>query len=311
MKKIFFYVALISLFLGACSDESEELNINKKGVELTIQASIGNPSASRTSYVREASGMTVDWEATEDLLVVSFDESGITAVDHFTSTGEAGREKAAFSGEWNGKAGDKVICLYPYNSSMFSATVGNTSIAFTYAEHSPFKNIATLKNWDVMIGDVTMNGTDASVKLSRKTAVLDFAFSGGAYLYDDDYTYQIQKMGVSAYSGSNPVLFVNAGSIATTLSTYTGEIVASSYQPNNYRPNLDTQIDRSGIYHYYFPVVANGTLNTGDQIIFNYYVNERFPPASSEKHNSDITKTLKSSFTITPGKIYKVGEVGL
>lgn len=309
MKKIFFYVALISLFLGACSDESEELNINKKGVELTIQASIGNPSASRTSYVREASGMTVDWEATESLLVVSFDESGITAVDHFTSTGEAGREKAAFSGEWNGKAGDKVICLYPDNTSIFSATIGNPSIAFTYAAHAPLKNVSDLKNWDVMIGDVTMNGTDASVKLSRKTAVLDLAFSGAADYEYGVYARYLQHIGVSAYSGSNPVLFTNAGSIATTTSTYTGDIVASSFQ-GSYKSNL-AQISKSGVSHYYYPVVANGTLQAGDKIRFDYEQKEYSGIKWDSWWSGTVEKTLKSSFTITPGKIYKVGEVGL
>lgn len=309
MKKIFFYVALISLFLGACSDESEELNINKKGVELTIQASIGNPSASRTSYVREASGMTVDWEATEELLVVSFNESGITAVDHFTSTGEAGRKKAAFSGTWNGNAGDKVICLYPASTSIFSATVGNPSIAFTYAAHSPFKDISILKNWDVMIGDVTMNGTDASVKLSRKTAVLDLAFSGAADYEYGVYARYLQHIGVSAYSGSNPVLFTNAGSIATTTSTYTGDIVASSFQ-GSYKSNL-AQISKSGVSHYYYPVVANGTLQAGDKIRFDYEQKEYSGIKWDSWWSGTVEKTLKSSFTITPGKIYKVGEVGL
>lgn len=309
MKKIFFYVALISLFLGACSDESEELNINKKGVELTIQASIGNPSASRTSYVREESGMTVDWEATESLLVVSFDESGITAVDHFTSTGEAGREKAAFSGTWNGNAGDKVICLYPYNSSMFSATVGNTSIAFTYAAHAPLKNVSDLKNWDVMIGDVTMSGTDASVKLSRKTAVLDLAFSGAVDYEYGVYGRYLRYIGVSAYSGSNPVLFTNAGSIATTTSTYTGDIVASSFQ-GLYKSNL-AQISKTDDSHYYYPVVANGTLQAGDIIRFDYEIREYSGSSWYDWYSDKVEKTLKSSFTITPGKIYKVGEVGL
>ena len=309
MKKIFLYVALSSLLLGACSDDSENLNINTKGVELTIQASIANPSDTRTAYERLESGMNVDWEATEKLLVVSFNESGITAVDDFTSTGEAGRKEASFSGTWNGKAGDKVICLYPADKSMFSATIGSTSIAFTYAEHSPFKNIVTLKNWDVMIGDVTIDGDNSSVLLSRKTAVLDFAFSG-AHAWDYDWLYHVQQMGVSAYSGSNPVLFANAGTIATTTSTYTGEIVASSYQPD-YRKAFDVNLTNEGVYHYYYPVVANGTLNAGDEIRFNYYVSERSGYSSTDKYSNSKTKTLKSSFTITPGKIYKVGEVGL
>lgn len=295
--------------LCACSEEAEQIVSAKKGVELTMSATIGKHAETRTTYTRETVGMTVDWEAEEAITLVSFDETRITAIDNFTSSGDAGREKAEFTGTWNGNVGDKVICLYPAVSTsagaaMFSAIVGDSSIAFTYPAHSPFVNLATLKNWDVMIGNVNISGSEASVVLSRKIAVLEFNFTGG-YRDSPDYFY-IEQIGVSAYSGSDAALFVNQGSIATTISTYTGEITPSSYQDTYYLP-LDVRITNSGTY--YHPVVANGTLNAGDIINLSCYHVEKWGWNTAERYPNSASMTLTAPFTVASGNVYKMGTV--
>lgn len=311
MKKIF-YTSIASLLFCACSNEVEQIESAKKGVELTMSATIGKSAETRTTYTRETVGMTVDWEAEEAITLISFDDSGITAIDNFSSSGDAGREKAEFTGTWNGNAGDKVICLYPALSttagaSMYSATVRDASIAFTYPAHSPFRKLATLKNWDVMIGDVNISGSDASVSLNRQIALLEFYFTGG--FYDSPDLFYIEQIGVSAASGSSPALFVKQGSIATTKSTYTGDITPSSFQEPYYLP-LDVQITNSGTYFH--PVVANGTLNEGDVIHFNCYHKEKWGWAgTSERYENSTSKTLAAPFTITPGNVYKFPEVNV
>lgn len=309
MKK-FLYMIIASSMLCACSEEAEQIVSAKKGVELTMSATIGKPAETRTTYTRETVGMTVDWEAEESITLVSFDETGITAIDNFTSSGEAGREKAEFTGTWNGNAGDKVICLYPALSDgysrFFNMSVCSTSISFTYPAHCPYNRLEKLKDWDVMIGDVSISGSDASVTLNRKIAVLECQFHG-AYKASPEY-YYIEGIGIYATSGSTPTLFVNSGSIATTKSTYTGEIVASTYQDSYYSLFEDVKMVRDEVYTYYYPVIANGRLNAGDVLNFRRY--DYFKYSSDRPiYTEDVfSKTLAAPFTITPGYVYKMGE---
>lgn len=318
MKKIF-YTAIASLLLCACSNEVEPIENAKKGVELTMSATIGKSAETRTTYTRETVGMTVDWEAEEAITLVSFDDSGITAVDNFTSSGAAGREKAEFTGTWNGNAGDKVICLYPALSTsagttLFgSVTAESTSIDVNFPEHALTTNISNIKNWDIMIGSVSINEGTAHVTLDKKTAVLEFVLSGGyPYVYGE-YSKYIIKVGVSAYSGTTPTLFAKTASLAVTKSTYTGDIVPATYYQDNYKQNLDPQLTTSN-GTYYFPVLADGTLSAGDQIrlYYDYKENSGAPSSSWENiPNNHENKTLSAPFTVTPGNIYKITGVVL
>jgi hypothetical protein len=118
--------------------------------------------------------LTVDWEAQEAITVISIGESGISAIDEFTSTGEAGRTVAEFTGTYTGKEGDTVICLYPALSTTAGAArfsgvaVGATQIELNYPAHAPSRSVASLKEWDVMVGTVELNGSAASVRLKRQ-----------------------------------------------------------------------------------------------------------------------------------------------
>lgn len=316
MKKIF-YTTIATLFFCACTNEVEQVESVKKGVELTMSATINKSAESRTTYTRQTSGMTVDWEADEDITLVSFGESGITAVDNFTSSGTAGREKAEFTGTWNGNPGDKVICLYPALSTtagttlFANVTAESTSINVNFPEHQLTTDISKIKNWDIMIGSVSISGGTAHVTLDKKTAVLEFVLSGG-YPYDDGYGRYINAVGVSAYSGTTPTLFAKTASLAVTKSTYTGDIVPATYYQDNYQQNLDPQLKADNV-SYYFPVLADGTLNAGDEIKLFYYFTQRDGTSNPWDHmrNNYNNKTLSASFTVTPGKIYKINGIEL
>lgn len=315
MKKIF-YTSIASLLLCACSNEVEPIENAKKGVELTMSATIGKSAETRTTYTRETVGMTVDWEAEEAITLVSFDESGVTAVDNFTSSGTAGREKAEFTGTWNGNAGDQVICLYPALSTTAGTTLfdnvtaRSTSINVNFPEHQLTTNISNIKNWDIMIGSVSINEGTAHVTLDKKTAVLEFVLSGGAPYEYGVYGRYIIAVGVSAYSGTTPTLFTKTASLAVTKSTYTGDIVPASYYQDNYKQNLAPQLTTSN-GTYYFPVLADGTLSAGDQIRL-YYEDKEYSGSSWQSiPNNHKNKTLSAPFTVTPGNIYKITGVGL
>ena len=306
MKKgiIFLFLSAITLF--SCTKEDVPETV--AGVKLSITTSLSDTNT-KTSYSQGGTGlgMTVDWEATESITVVSFNDSGITAVDEFTSSGEAGRQKAVFSGTWTGNADDKVICLYPSittsaGSTLYqNVTVGQSQITFNYPAHGAFTDIALMKNWDAMIGEVSIDGGgDAHVSLSHQTAVIRLVLDGG-YRDSDGYD-KVTELGLTAYSGETPVLFADQGTLDVTKSTYTGIISPSSYQVD-FRAALSPEL-RSSNVAYYYPVFANGTLHSGDMFKVNVRCTQRWGTSRADWWNTYIEKTLTEDFSIEPGKIY-------
>ena len=134
----------------------------------------------------------------------------------------------------------------------------------------------------------------------------------GGYPYDDGYGRYINAVGVSAYSGTTPTLFAKTASLAITKSSYTGNIVPATYYQDNYQQNLDPQLKADNV-SYYFPVLADGNLSSGDQIKLYYYYTQRDGVQNPWDHmrNNYNNKTLSASFTVTPGNIYKITGVGL
>lgn len=304
--------------LTACQKDADVIP-SSKGVELTISASVASPADTRTTYSytsgSQAGTIDVAWEATEYLTVVSIGESGITAVDEFVSTGDAGRTKAEFTGTWNGSAGDKVICLYPAltkggaagpGAAIFSGvTVGSTSIGVNYAAHAPSQDISTIKDYDLMIGDVAISGTAASVSMQRKISVIRLGVSG-AYPYEYGYYARyFTQLGIAARSSSGaPKLFASSGTVAATSSTWTGEIVPVAYYSNNW--NNITQISKEGTVYHYIPVLTSGSLESGDvlSVCFTdkeYSGTEWYDPWQQTKE-----KKLESGLTFDPGYVYAI-----
>lgn len=309
---IIFFAAVIAL--ASCQQESDAPV--GKGVELTIHASVASPETdTRTTYVynvgTQAGTIATSWEATEKITVVSIGDAGITAVDEFTSTGAAGRAKAEFSGTWGGNPGDRVICLYPAITTTAGAaryskvTVSSTSIEVSFPAHSPSRDISTIRDYDLMTGDVDISGGTAYVVMKRKIAVLRLGISG-AYPWDGDYGYYIAQLGVSAMTpSSTSKLFVTHGTISTLKSAYTGDIVPDAYQSTN--RNSITQQSEEGTFYYYVPLLADGTLESGDKIEIAYGVKERSGMGGWKTYNDrSKTKILDSSLTFSPGYVYAI-----
>lgn len=312
MKKII-YFAVFCLFVCACSDRIEKDEPTKNGVQLTISATIGAPAETKTTYARESVGISVNWEADEAVTLVSFDESGITAIDNFTSTGAAGRTKAEFTGVWNGNPGDKVVALYPALSTgttlYQNVSIGSSEITISYQEHGLFSDISKLKNWDVMIGEVSITAGTASVTLSRKIAVFEFHISG-FYPYDssDRTGRYLNDVGVSAHSMVAPKLFANEATLAVTKASYSGNPAPSSFQ-TDYQQPLDPSLKGTGTYYY--PVLANGILDEGDRIKISYHYQQRDGRDWEHVYNAASAKILTAPFEVIPGNIYKITGVEL
>ena len=320
MKRTSIIFALALAALVSC--QKENTASPQKGVELTISAKVAAPAGTKTTYtyyeslIDQAGTISTAWEATEYITVVSIGASGITAVDEFCSTGEAGRTKAEFTGTWTGNAGDKVICLYPAltnngvavasaNQRFSGVAVGSTSISVNCPAHAPSQEISTIENYDIMIGDVSISGTAASVTLQRKISVIRLGVSGG---YPYEYGYYARyftQLGIAARSSIGTAkLFASSGTVAATSSTWTGEIVPDAYYSNNW--NTIDQISKDGIFYHYIPVLANGSLVSGDILTVCFTHKEYSGIKWDEPWKLTKEKTLESTLEFSPGYVYAI-----
>lgn len=313
MKKVYILLTMAVAVFASCQNDNEELTPEKKGVKLTISTSIAKPATTRTSYVYhegetgKSGTISVSWEEEENITVVSIGEAGITAVDNFTSTGAAGRDKAEFTGTWTGNAGDKVICLYPAISvgRFTGVTVGSTSIEVDCAAHNLANSLEenVIKNYDIMVGDVSISGTTASVQLQRKITVLRVGLYQNWY-----YSPQAQnfwKLGISASNSEDePKCFVAKGAIAATKSTYTGDITPVTYQGPNWN-NFNTPGARWGYRYHFIPVIANGSLVEGDKLKIHWAYTDKYS-VDPLWYSDDLTATkdITSTLTFQPGCVY-------
>ncbi len=318
MKRTAIFLAASLVTFMSCQKDGPEAP--DKGVKLTVSAKVAAPASTKTSYAysagSQAGTIATSWEATEYITLVSIGESGISAVDEFCSTGEAGREKAEFTGTWTGNAGDKVICLYPAltrngvavagAAQRFSGVaVGSASISVNCPAHSPSQDISTIKDYDIMIGDVTISGTTAYVTMQRKISVVRLGISG-AYPYEYGvYARYIQKLGIAAHSSSGtPKVFASSGTIAATSSTWTGKIVPDAFYSDNW--NGITQLSKEGSFYYYIPVLVDGTLETGD-VLTVYYTDKEYSGTQwYSPWNQTKAKKLESGLDFSPGYVYAI-----
>lgn len=114
MKKNIFYIALTLLSICACQKENTEKNA--EGTPMTFSAVIAGNEQTKASFSDEdGSVLKFSWDAEEKISVIAFDsEYKVLAVDTFTSTGEAGRTRADFTGTLTQVEGTHHLeCFYP------------------------------------------------------------------------------------------------------------------------------------------------------------------------------------------------------
>lgn len=319
MKKLTSILFVAVAVLASCQKNIAP----EKGVQMTISAAVFDPAASKTTYEynsgSQAGTIAVSWEATEYVTVVSIGESGITAVDEFSSTGSAGRTKADFTGTWNGNEGDKVICLYPAltkggsagpGAAIFSGvTAGSSSITLNNLELAysgssvPVNDPNSIKNADVMVGEVSISGTNASVMLNRQISVFRITVSAPSIWCDyPDYEY-VTSINLSAADPSSaPAVFATSASLAVTKSSYTGEFIPVTFGTMTFKCNIRSD---SGSYTYYYPVLAKDELDSGYKITVNGHSTSKGADYSDYRRSKEITSRLH----IYPGYVYALGGI--
>lgn len=321
--------AFAVVFLNSCQDS--EIPEEKKGKPLTIHASIDTPQNTRTAYGLTPTGMTISWNEEEAITVISFDESGITAVDKFFSTGEDGRKKADFSGTWTGNEGDQIICLYPdIDSYAGSSLFENVNVGFPYIvlrelttplgplEH---ENPSTLKDADVMVGEVTIHGASASVNLKHQISIFEIE----ATCKNLGWTSNSEKINTIKISAKpnddeededNNVVFARRGRLHLTTETYTGNFFATefgslSYYLNDSGHNSDFNMSEGEIKQtFYAPVFFEGDLEEGYTLKFQFGGNA-YIETKDRREQIDVFEVgdkaikLTEKYPLERGKIYR------
>lgn len=322
MKKLTSILFVAVAVLASCQKNIAP----EKGVQMTISAAVFDPAASKTTYEynsgSQAGTIAVSWEATEYVTVVSIGESGITAVDEFSSTGSAGRTKADFTGTWNGNEGDKVICLYPAltkggsagpGAAIFSGvTVGSSSITLNNLElaysgsNVPVNDPNSIKNADVMVGEISISGTNASVMLNRQISVFRITVSAPDIWCDyPDYEY-VKRIKLSALTpSSTPAVFATSASLSATKSSYTGEFVPVNFGTMAFGCDIRSA---STLYTYYYPVLAKDELDSGYRIIVEGH-STWIDGGRVDARDFPDSKEITSRLHIYPGYVYALGGI--
>ena len=343
MKRILTSVlmtACAAVLMSSCQRAVPE---KKEGVRMTIQASVVEPVGTKSiyEYDTEDKSLKASWDSEESITVVSFGRDGITAVDTFTSTGEAGRKKAEFSGTWTGNEGDKIICLYPsvdtyagnsifdgvrlYSPTIYMRSLSTASGALQHDDPSSISDV------DLMLGEVIIDGDVAHVFLEHQLAVFRIEVTLRNFPYEAPpgspfdqarvNSIRIKCINPDSYEeeeggpNGDPV-FVRMSGIDVTTGSYTGEPFTIDRGPLDYYlldsgNNSDlTLMDEDVVEKTFFvPVRFDKNLEEGYELCLqfggNYYDDEE------ERRNSvtvfpgcDMRKTITSRLPLENGKIY-------
>ena len=332
MKRIITILTMTAfavVFLNSCQDS--QIPEEKKGTPLTIHASIDTPQNTRTAYYITSTGMTISWNEEEAITVISFNENGITAVDKFFSTGEQGRKKADFSGTWTGNEGDQIICLYPdiesyAGSSLFDDVyVGSQSIILKQLSIplGPLKHEdpSTLKDADVMVGEVTIHGASASVNLKHQISIFEIEATcknlGWSYRNEKINTIKISaKPNDDEEDDDNDVVFARRGVLYVKTEEYTGNFIATEfgsldYYLNDSGHNSDFNMSDGEITQtFYAPVFFEGDLEEGYTLKFqfggNAYIDAKDARGQIDVYEvGDKAIKLTEKYPLERGKIYR------
>ena len=342
MKRIISIIVMMAcaaVLTNSCQISTLEV---KEGVPMTIQASVVTPPETKTIY-EYTDDKTLEgyWDSEEAITVVSFGQSGITAVDKFVSYGEWGRSKAEFTGTWTGNEGDRIICLYPSvdsyaGISIFDAVrVGsptiymrNLSTASGALQHDDPSSISDV---DLMLGEVKISGDVAHVYLEHQIAVFRIEVTLRNFPYDappgspfdqarinsirikcvDPDSDEEEEWGVNG----DPV-FVRMSGMDVKTESYTGKPFTIERGPLDYYlldsgNNSDLTLMEEDVVEktFFVPVRFDKDLEAGYELCLqfggNYYDDEE------QRRNSvtvfpdcDMRKTITSKLPLENGKVY-------
>lgn len=343
MKRIITIItmtACVAVLMNSCQRTVPE---EKAGVPMRIQASVVDPVETKSIYEYDTDSKTLEgsWDSEESITVVSFGRDGITAIDTFTSTGEAGRKKAEFSGTWTGNEGDKVICLYPsldtyagnsifdgvrlYSPTIYMRSLSTASGALQHDDPSSISDV------DLMMGEVIIDGDVAHVFLEHQLAVFRVKVTLKNFPYEAPPGSPFDQARVNSirikcidpdsdveeeWGVNGDPVFVRFSGLDVTTGSYTGEPFTIERGPLDYylldsgnNSDLTLMDEDEVIKTFFVPVRFDKNLEAGYEFCLqfggNYYDDQE------ERRNSvtvfpgcDMRKLITSELPLRNGKIY-------
>lgn len=188
MRKIFLLAAIAVLGFSSC--KKDEKQPQQDPIQLTLITEIATP-ATKATYTYDE-GIKMAWEADERITIVTFKDGKAVSAQDLSSTGEAGRKAATFSGSFTPTDGATYIACYPpladrgtyWNTEVKSGSEWGLRIAMNQNEYldwyspntdnyqSENGSLDILKVGDVMVGDVEINEGVATTTLRKTISVL-------------------------------------------------------------------------------------------------------------------------------------------
>ena len=327
MKKInYIFAALAAISFAGCSKEAPVAPATEKeGVFMTLEAEI--PSTKSTySYDEGSKVLKAAWSAEEKISVVTLDVSShdVKTVDTFTSTGEAGRAKASFSGVFTGDPSDEIMVWYPaltdFNgdashpactdpvspSNRIWLTIGGQYCNATFSEYHQTTNDSFDPWFDLMRGSATIDGGVLHAKLAKMVRILrmeidcsDIVADGyttvnSVYVNNNGYSFAPNASSVWAYAQYvEEKQFMWGFTSANDRTIYLG----TRQSANTYD---SITIPASGKIVVYMPDYNNSPLAATKTTYFTV------KPVKSGADSYKYSKTHASDVVFVPGQEYNV-----
>lgn len=212
MRKIFLLAAIAVLGFSSCKKDEKQLQ--QDPIQLTLTAEIETP-ATKATYTYDE-GIKMAWGAEESITIVTFKDDKAVSAQNLSSTGEAGRKTATFSGSFTPTDGATYIACYPpladkgtyWNTEVKSGTDWGLRIDMNKHEfldwtspnaqnyQSENGSLDILKVGDVMVGNVEINEGVATTTLRKTISVLKLVLNlPDVAVGDKLYTVQVRSQG--------------------------------------------------------------------------------------------------------------------
>ncbi len=321
MKKIFALAAFAVVLAVSCQKNDTPATDQKPaGIPMKL---IADFDATKITYAPDGNVLKASWEATETISVITLDEQEqLVCIDNFTSTGAVGREKAEFTGTFNG--GDSpagVIVIYPAlsdngagqyatapyidrygneHSFIYDAEVGSEYIQDNAQDlkQAADNDASHLKNYCILSGvaniaDIKTN--TLNVTLSHEMIVLKVT----ATFPDALKGKTLQKMIIASFDSSDNIKgwsrrgsweYINIPSIHLN--------GPGSIWSNTWDLYADFVIPDSGIATLYFVNIKLQDMEAGDKLKFTATVND--------VECTPVFKTFNADKTFDKGSIYRI-----
>ena len=218
MRKIFLLAAIAVLGFSSC--KKDENQPHQDQIQLTLITEIATP-ATKATYTYDE-GIKMAWEAEERITIVTFKDGKAVSAQNLSSTGEAGRKTATFSGSFTPTEGATYIACYPplvergeyWNTKVESGSDWGLRIYMNEAEYlewyptntqnyqSENGSLDILKVGDTMVGSVEINEGVATTTLRKTISVLKLVLNLPDEASGDKLSsVQVQSQGGSITTG--------------------------------------------------------------------------------------------------------------